>query len=254
MIICARKEDLIHKSGVYKITNIETHGFYVGSSKDLWKRNTQHEWYLKNNRHCSKDFQKEYNEFGSDSFKFEVVEYCEPDIRRDREQIYLTLYKDNDRMYNKSTNAYTNNYVSEEQRKQMSESRKGRVLSEEHKKKISESNKGRRNSEEAIRKQRETMIGRKLTDDHKKHLSEARMGKYTGKDNPKAKTTYVYDLEGNLLYIFDTQKEFTEYVINEGIVVSKSKNPIDTVSSNIRQAMRHNRPFHGMIVSFELLN
>lgn len=45
----------------------------------------------------------------------------------------------------------------------------GRTLSDDHKKKISESGKGRKHSEETIKK----MKSRKLSDEHRRKLSEA---------------------------------------------------------------------------------
>ena len=83
------------------------------------------------------------------------------------------------------------------------------------------------------------------------YISKSRIGRFNGADNTNAKTTYVYDLKHNLLYTFDTQKETAEFLLKEGIIVSNSKNPIDTVSSSIRRCMRNNRPYYNMFFSFD---
>jgi hypothetical protein len=74
--------------------------------------------------------------------------------------------------------------ISEEQKKKISESMKGRKLSEEQKKKISESMKGRKLSEEHKTKLRESMKGintwtkgSKASEETKKKLSKIRKGK-----------------------------------------------------------------------------
>ena len=91
---------------------------------------------------------------------------------------------------------------SEESRRKIGITQKGKILSEEHKKKISIKNKGRIVSEETKRKRRRTMQKRypdgiKLTEEQKKKMrgfkhseetkrkmSEGHKGKGLGKDNP----------------------------------------------------------------------
>ena len=98
--------------------------------------------------------------------------------------------------------------LSEESRKKLSEAKKGKnnpnygkSLSEEHRKKLSESHKGKVMSEESRKKLSESHKGKTHTEEHRKNISEAMKGKGT---------TRVYCIELNLY--FDTVTEASEYV------------------------------------------
>lgn len=81
------------KSGVYKITNIESGKFYIGSSKDIENRIVDHIRDLKKNDHSNIILQRSWNLHGSGSFTFETVEECIPSECLLREQYYLDLLK-----------------------------------------------------------------------------------------------------------------------------------------------------------------
>ena len=73
---------------------------------------------------------------------------------------------------------------SEETRKKMSESKKGKKLSEEHRKKISESRKGenhpmygKKHSEETRKKMSESHKGHTVSEETRKKISESKKGK-----------------------------------------------------------------------------
>lgn len=68
-------------------------------------------------------------------------------------------------------------HLSEEHKKKISESELGRVVSEETRKKISEANKGKYHSEEAKRKMSEANKGKHLSEETKRKMSESRKGK-----------------------------------------------------------------------------
>lgn len=76
-------------SGVYKITNIETNEFYIGSSVDIKRRLMEHQrlstWKKQPNKKLYIDFQQ----YGLDKFKFEILE--ETDNIKEREQYYIDL-------------------------------------------------------------------------------------------------------------------------------------------------------------------
>lgn len=76
-------------SGIYKIINIETKDFYVGSSKNILKRWWKHKYELNKNIHHSIILQRAWNKYGSKSFKFEIIEECDPNILLIKEQVYL---------------------------------------------------------------------------------------------------------------------------------------------------------------------
>lgn len=67
--------------------------------------------------------------------------------------------------------------ASEETKRKMSKTRKGRKYTEEHKRALSEAHRGKKHSEESKRKMREAKLGKSLSEEHKRNLSEAQRGK-----------------------------------------------------------------------------
>lgn len=67
----------------------------------------------------------------------------------------------------------------EETKKKISESEKGKSLSSEHKRKIGEAHKGRIISEETKEKIRQAKLGKKHTEEHKRKVSETLKQKYS---------------------------------------------------------------------------
>ena len=76
-------------SGIYKIINTITGDFYIGSSKNIKRRWTDHKKpsSLKNNpnNQLYQDMQK----FGLDKFVFEVLEEVEPEQLKEKEQQFI---------------------------------------------------------------------------------------------------------------------------------------------------------------------
>jgi hypothetical protein len=75
--------------GVYKITDVETGDFYIGSSKSIRVRKTQHFSDLRNNRHKNSHLQGIYNK-GRD-LKFEIYILTRPEDRLLFEQRCLDI-------------------------------------------------------------------------------------------------------------------------------------------------------------------
>lgn len=87
--------------GVYKITNIANCKIYVGSSKDIENRWKQHMDALTKKEHANTHLQNAWNKYGCQSFKFEIIEECDPSVQFEREQFYLnTLNPFGDHGYN----------------------------------------------------------------------------------------------------------------------------------------------------------
>ncbi len=87
---------VIVKCGIYKIINLKTGKFYLGSSVNIEKRFTQHVCDLRANRHHSVYLQRSYNKHGEDCFELRIVELCEEASLKEREQKYLhNLYYTN---------------------------------------------------------------------------------------------------------------------------------------------------------------
>lgn len=78
-----KSKDLSFKSGVYKLS---TGGhIYVGSSKNLYSRLAEHRTDLKLNRHSNQFLQNVYNKSDINNFRIDIIEFCNPDIRIERE-------------------------------------------------------------------------------------------------------------------------------------------------------------------------
>jgi len=80
-------------SGVYKITCIENGMIYIGSSKNISGRLSKHKNLLKNNKHHNFYLQDDFNFYGINNFKFEILETCNEDDYLNLEQKYLNELK-----------------------------------------------------------------------------------------------------------------------------------------------------------------
>lgn len=66
-------------SGIYKIFNSNNSKFYIGSSKDIYRRLSNHFCSLKGNYHCNNKLQNSFNKYGFESFKTEIIATCPPE-------------------------------------------------------------------------------------------------------------------------------------------------------------------------------
>ncbi len=80
---------LIKKSGIYIISNLESGKRYIGSSNNLYNRLYQHFKELENNVHANQHFQNAWNKYGEDAFEYSILEYCDEEIRLEREKYYI---------------------------------------------------------------------------------------------------------------------------------------------------------------------
>ena len=155
------------KTGVYKITNLVNGKVYIGASKNIEKR-----W--SNHRRGHTTIADDLKTFGLENFKFEVLLECPEDMLAQWERDMICLYDSDDP--EKGYNSPKDRPYS----LKMSEVHRGHKLSEEHKRKLSESQKGKHNithSEETKRKISEAHRGRPGTprsEETKRKMSEAR--------------------------------------------------------------------------------
>lgn len=90
-------------SGIYKIKNIITNKFYIGSTINFKVRFNDHKKLLRNNKHNNSHLQNSWNKHGEKNFIFEILELntC-VDLLLEREQYYLDVLMpwDNKKGYN----------------------------------------------------------------------------------------------------------------------------------------------------------
>jgi len=93
--------------GIYKITNLETNEFYIGSTTQSFiKRKTKHFNDLKNNVHTNPKLQSCYNNFGKDFLKFDILEECSQQECLEREQFYIDDLKPHYNVNKKASNSF----------------------------------------------------------------------------------------------------------------------------------------------------
>ena len=177
--------------GIYKITS-PSDRVYIGQSIDIERR------FRRYKRMICKEQIKIYNsllKYGVDAHIFEVLELCDTEELNNRERHYQDLYDSVanglNLLYVKSE--HFNGGHSEESKKKISDSLKGRKLSEEHKYKIGLNNSrrgmsdetkekhrlgrlGKKASPETIAKQILKRLGTKRSEETKKKISEALKG------------------------------------------------------------------------------
>ena len=77
-------------SGIYAFLNLINGKFYIGSTKDFYKRYHSHKSLLNNNKHDNSYFQRAWNKHGKINFIFVILEYVESlDKLEEREQCWI---------------------------------------------------------------------------------------------------------------------------------------------------------------------
>ena len=80
-------------NGVYSITNALTGKLYIGSTcKHIPHRWRQHRHLLNKGCHYNQRLQSDWDEYGSDNFKFEIVEVLEDEYTIAFEQFWLNMF------------------------------------------------------------------------------------------------------------------------------------------------------------------
>lgn len=79
-------------SGVYKITNLVTNDFYIGSSIELKRRFSAHKRSLIKGTSSCTYLQNTWNKYGQDNFKFTIEAFCPKEYTRKLEQFFIDTF------------------------------------------------------------------------------------------------------------------------------------------------------------------
>jgi group I intron endonuclease len=165
-------------SGVYRIRNVVSGSFYIGSSEDVYRRFEAHRRQLRAGAHKNRGLQQSWENHGEDVFKFEILEKVEPERLREVEKRYLVPLLSHPKCTNMHDETYTyprtgtkhseetKAKISAKVQAAVSEGRGGKFIpSAETRAKMSESLLGNRNAK-----------GHERTEEHRRKLSEANKG------------------------------------------------------------------------------
>ena len=135
--------------GVYKITNTITGEFYIGSSKDVKRRWTEHKrpsyWKRYPNNPLYQDMQK----YGVDKFVFEIITEIEEDSLKETEQLFIETLKPT---YNNINAKGWDIERKKEYNKEYNKSDKGKESHRKASNKYNKSNKGKETKRKATNK------------------------------------------------------------------------------------------------------
>ena len=87
-------------SAVYKITNTVTNDFYIGSSKDVKHRWTEHKRLSSWNKQPNNPMYQDMQKYGVDKFEFQVIEEVEINSLKEKEQQFIEILKPTYNNYN----------------------------------------------------------------------------------------------------------------------------------------------------------
>lgn len=171
--------------GIYAIKNINNGKLYVGSSKELSRREYNHFYALTYSKHINNYLQNAWNKHGEHAFVFTMLESVDnPDLLTEREQWWmdhLAPYK-HEYGYNirkDVSDGRRGTICPEEIRDKISTSMKKHVRTSEHCKNIAISKTG------VCRKGQNT--GRLVSAETRARISNSKMGQQSGSLNNKAK-------------------------------------------------------------------
>ena len=169
--------------GIYKITNLLNGKMYIGQHTT----SNIDDGYMGSGKIILRALKK----YGKDNFRKEWLMFCEDEEELNyMERVYVDqTWVDRSDTYNLNLGGDYQR-MSNQTRKKLSDSHKGKTFSEEHKRKLSESHKGishigymlgHHHSEEARRKMSKSHKGKLRSEEHKRKLSESLKGNKNGK-------------------------------------------------------------------------
>ena len=195
-------------TGVYTITCLADNKMYVGSTTvSFSKRWGDHKSMLNNNKHTNIHLQRVWNKYGSDSFLFEILETCKPELVLGLEQFWINMLGTYADVFNRNPTAANSCGVkrSPETLRKMRETTNYM--------KANAAWRGCNHTEETrkiIKEKRARQVMKPLSDERKKAMSEKMRGrKHVGKD--QTKYLNIIAEKDNEILRFANTKEAKEY-------------------------------------------
>ena len=194
---------------IYKVTNKINGKIYIGQTiKSLAERWGQH-CRSKKNTFFSRAIQK----YGKENFTVEQIDVaCDRDELDKKEQYWIAYFDSMNpqKGYNLTSGGFTNKHISDDVKKRISQSEKGKIVSAETRLKISISGKGKH-------KER---LGVKVSESTKKKLSELNKGERHPQYGTKKTQAVKHKIKQAVKNLWES-KEFKDKVI-QGFI---RKNP-----------------------------
>lgn len=115
-------------SGIYCIENLVNHKKYVGKSVDIYRRWESEKCGLRGSYFHNRHLQRAWDKYGSDNFAFNIIETCPEEVLAEREIYWIAKLNTYHTGYNQTVGGEgtTGVIISEERRKRMCESNKGK--------------------------------------------------------------------------------------------------------------------------------
>lgn len=203
-----QNKGILNVSGIYKIVNKINGKYYLGSSKNVYRRLNEHIIYLIGNYHYNRHLQNAWNVYGEDNFCFIILNQVNSNLLFDAEQSYLNEIN-KEESYNESFIA-NRPEMNVDTRLKISRSHKGKTLSDETKERLRKKRIGYKFPPEFGKKVSDRLKGKSRSIELKNKLSKLNKGKYTGSLSPHYDTTIHKFINKSGEIFVGTQYEFAE--------------------------------------------
>lgn len=209
--------------GIYKITNILNNKCYIGSSKNMKRREYIHFYKLKKNEHHCHHLQNAYNKYGKENFIFEPMIDCKEEELNCYEDYFLAYYKPE---YNILKSSSKRALLNKDLRVRLGNGNRGRKFSIEVRKNMSEGHKNKTHSLETKAKMSKASLGKKKSDEARRKMSESKKKlfrkvlKYQIHDI-NTNTTYQESTYVDLSKILNISEESVSKIVNGNLNVRK---------------------------------
>jgi group I intron endonuclease len=192
-----------NSSGIYSITNIINGKRLIGSTGCFARRFRLYKSDLNTGDYQNKYFQNSYNKYGTDSFKFELINLCPKENLIELEDYYMAAFNTMDRNYGYNLQTANRKTMTDAIKKKIGDSNRGKPRSQELRERLRAANTGKKQSVETIDKRVRTF--KKLLNElchgwnlGSKHSPEANLAKSIRQTGIKSSTIYTPEIRNNM--------------------------------------------------------